>query len=254
MADSGVKTWLKQVVPVRLQPITISRGLLARRVADRRVLAGTFQGMHYVDASVSSAYFPKLFGTYERELAPIIKDLCLQNCPRVVDIGAAEGYYAVGIALVCPSAHVIAYEKDEHARRLLKDLSARNGVSARLDIRGRCSADDLAELLQGAPADLVIVDAEGAEAELLDPQKAPELRRSPVLVELHPWIVPDVERTIRDRFSKTHKIEAIRTTARRLADLPFTPFIRTVFGRWLLPFASEQRPEPMTWLHMVPTR
>ena len=83
MADSGVKTWLKQVVPVRLQPITISRGLLARRVADRRVLAGTFQGMHYVDASVSSAYFPKLFGTYERELAPIIKDLCLQNCPRV---------------------------------------------------------------------------------------------------------------------------------------------------------------------------
>ena len=64
-------------------------------------------------------HIPKLLGVYERELNPYIEQACALNFPLIVDVGAAEGYYAVGMALRNPSARVIAFEMDARAREAL---------------------------------------------------------------------------------------------------------------------------------------
>ena len=93
--------------------------------------------------AVGSAYIPKLLGIYERELHPIVERACTLGFRQIVDIGAAEGYYAVGMALRNPSTRVVAFEADEHGRTLLRRMAGTNGVTGQVEIAGRCEQADL---------------------------------------------------------------------------------------------------------------
>src|SRR5262245_56331762 len=62
---------------------------------DLKVRHGFFKGMQYPrNRSISSALFPKLLGTYERELHPVLERICKEPYEGIVNIGCAEGYYA----------------------------------------------------------------------------------------------------------------------------------------------------------------
>ena len=77
------------------------------------VAGGPFQGLRYIRESVGSAWAPKMLGTYEKELWPVV-DVLIRRRPRwIVDVGAAEGYYAVGLAMRLGAAQVVAFEADE---------------------------------------------------------------------------------------------------------------------------------------------
>ena len=110
MTASLARSWpakaLRRVVPARCRPIGYLDHLARRRTAGL-VHAGPFAGMRYVDRSVGSCFIPKLLGTYERELAPKIERICRRQPGLVVDVGAAEGYYAVGLAMRIPEARII---------------------------------------------------------------------------------------------------------------------------------------------------
>ena len=61
------------------------------------IINGPFKGMKYISESVGSCHMPKILGIYENEIYPILLNF-LSNSDLFVDIGAAEGYYAVGCA------------------------------------------------------------------------------------------------------------------------------------------------------------
>jgi hypothetical protein len=85
-----------------------SEGLteLARRFVDNQgttVLHGPFAGLMYPrDLLLAQADAPiaKLLGTYEQELHPVFEEVIAKQPRTIIDIGAAEGYYAVGLALI----------------------------------------------------------------------------------------------------------------------------------------------------------
>jgi len=72
------------------------------RTTNRTVASGPFRGMRYVARAYHSAYHAKLLGTYEMELHGIVEELCRETPGIIVDVGAAEGYYAVGLAMRLP--------------------------------------------------------------------------------------------------------------------------------------------------------
>src|SRR5437016_2600251 len=75
---------------------------LIRHVVARRgwvVQSGPFAGMLYVNQAVGSAHVPKLLGSYEAELHEIMRSVLTENYATIVDVGCAEGYYAIGLAL-----------------------------------------------------------------------------------------------------------------------------------------------------------
>ena len=181
-APSVVGTMLRRAVPARSRPIGYLEQLTRTRTAGR-VRAGPFAGMRYVGGSVGSCFIPKLLGTYERELATKIEWICRCHPKLVVDIGAAEGYYAIGLALRVPQAQVVAFELDEGGQIALSAMARLNGVADRLTVRGRCGPQDLAAALAGHPAPVVICDVEGDEEALLDLEEVPALRNATVLVE-----------------------------------------------------------------------
>lgn len=227
-----------------------ARRALASRLHDAvagRVLAGPFAGMRYITASACSTLGPKLLGTYEREVASVVEAIIATGCRRIIDIGAAEGWYAVGLLTRLPDARIVAYEAAESGRALLRDMALANAVADRLDVRGHCDVAALATAVEAFRPDLVICDVEGAERELLDPAAIPQLAGIDVLVEIHDFVDPATGATLESRFRNTHVIERIATRPRRAADVPavagFTRLDRLVL-------ASELRPCRMEWFWM----
>ena len=188
---------------------------LNRRVGELAmwtVTGGPFAGMRYVREACGSALAPKLLGAYELEIQPWVHQAIRTRPPLVIDVGAAEGYYAVGLARAMASAHVLAYDIDPVARHLCRAMARMNAVEDRVQVEAACTCEVLRSLdLRGA---LLIVDCEGYETELLDPVKVPGLAAVTILVELHDCYVRGVTDLVLSRFRATHTAEIVHAQIR----------------------------------------
>jgi precorrin-6B methylase 2 len=174
------------------------------------VRGGPFAGLEYPHAQIEQIDAPvaKLLGSYESELHAAVGDALRVPPSTFIDIGAAEGYYAVGFALKSPRTTVHAFEVDAWARKRLAELAALNRVSDRVTISKACTADALGAL---APAHaLVLSDCEGAEVEIFTPEVARSLGNSTVLIELHDQELGfDVLSVLEPRFAPSHTVTEI---------------------------------------------
>ncbi len=98
---------------------------------------GLFRGMAYVTDTTEGALMPRLLGTYESELHPHLSAFVAEGVDCIVDVGCAEGYYAVGLARLAPHATIYAHDTDMAAQVACKALAARNGVADRVVVGGR---------------------------------------------------------------------------------------------------------------------
>jgi len=171
-----------------------------------QVMGGCFAGLSYVGDAVGSALIPKLLGTYERELGPVVDEIVRGSFEEIIDIGAAEGYYAVGLARLLPDARVHAFEMTEHGRALLSEMAIANGVADRVLIKGKCDAPDLRDCLGSSERPVVICDVEGHEGKLLDIGLVPSLVRAFVLVEIHETLCPGVGQLLSSSFADSKAV------------------------------------------------
>jgi hypothetical protein len=149
----------------------------------------------------------KLLGTYECEIHPCLEEVLAQHWDNVVVLGAAEGYYAVGIARRLQNTHITSYDLSEFAQSELRRIAQMNGVASRITVRGGCGVADLAALQPGRT--FLLVDVEGAEMELIQPGKLPALGQATLLVELHPHLAPGSVEALLARLEPTHELRVI---------------------------------------------
>src|SRR4051794_34670971 len=71
------------------------------------IVQGPFAGMQYFTRSDDWVDCAMLLGVYERELHPILAEVMAGRCKRFIDVGHAQGYYAVGVAWKSPAVQVI---------------------------------------------------------------------------------------------------------------------------------------------------
>lgn len=211
------------------------------------VLDGPFAGMTYVSQAVGSAFVPKLLGSYESELHGALAEIIAKDFKTIVDVGCAEGYYAVGLALRMPSARVYAFDTDPAARKLCRDMTQVNVVSHRVTVAGKCDVENLGGLLQDRA--LVVCDCEGYERDLLCPERVPGLRRADVLVELHDCIDSSILQTIFSRFQATHEIALLTSVERDPSCYPALESLKAEDRRLAV---SEFRSAGQQWAYMTP--
>lgn len=211
------------------------------------VLGGPFEGMT-ISRETSwghDDWLSKIAGAYEAELqAPILR--AVERAPSVViNVGCAEGYYTIGLARLLPNAAVYAFDTDPEARAICAKMAEENGIASRLTISGRCTPPDLSRLTALCSRVLVVMDCEGAEIELLDPQKVPSLAHSDIIVETHDFCAPRATETLQGRLWPTHEVFRISQGARNPHEVGA---LSTLFEleRWLM--ISETRAEVATWL------
>lgn len=167
------------------------RGLSARTLElfpDLVVRHGPFSGLRYPWAEAAgSPLFGKILGSYERELSPLFEQVCSVPYPEILNIGSAEGYYAVGLAKRIPGAQVVAYDINPEARRLVRELADANGVGERVTVEGECNPQVLRDRCRGKRG-LILSDCEGYERILFSPEVVRDLSGWDVLIEVHDLI------------------------------------------------------------------
>jgi len=219
---------------------------LARQVSEAtgsRVAAGPFRGMRLDYELFPVHASPKFLGTYEQELHSVIEKAIQLHPKYILNIGCAEGFYAVGLAIRLNDAQVFAADADPKALSATKKNAELNGVSARVHPVGIIRAGQFSRYLK-ANTSLVVMDCEGAEFNLLDPANDPILLRTNILVEIHREF-GDKHEIIR-RFAGTHKIIEIISSIRTASEIRVAP----IKGIDLLKAADERRGYETEWLFL----
>lgn len=173
----------------------------------RTVRSGPFKGMLYDIRATEGAAPARRLGCYEATLAPILEEVITRAYPRILDIGCAEGYYAVGLARRCRNTKVMAHDTNPAARAACATLAKLNRVKSRITIGETVTHTDFQRCQ--TTKTFVLCDIEGAEATLLDPEKAPDLRFADILVEVHDCFTPGLSEVLEARFAATHTVRRI---------------------------------------------
>jgi Ribosomal protein L11 methyltransferase (PrmA) len=185
----------------------------------------------------------KLLGCYEQELHPHLLQMLARSPEVIVNVGCADGYYAVGLARLtaCP---VYAIDIEPTALAACGACANENGVGDRVHVRGDSSSDVLRNIA-GGQRGLILIDCEGAEIDLLTPELLPALAGCDLIIESHDFRIAGAMTLLYRRFHATHDIVIVREGSRdpnlyrQLTSLPS-------LDRWLA--ICEGRPETMSWL------
>lgn len=197
------------------------RGITA--LAERYVTAhgsttsgGPFRGLRYPPDRLAEVDAPvaKLVGAYEQELASIFTEAAVEGL-GLVDVGCADGYYAVGYPLIAPGATSYAYDIAGSARRLCRTLARLNGVEDRVRIGSRVDLEQLPP-----DAGLMLVDIEGAEVELLTADSVRSLGGIRIVIEAHEDERPGAVAHLTEVLAPTHDVRTVRRSPRRPQDFP----------------------------------
>src|SRR5262249_4441337 len=150
----GMKTLLKQVCGAVPMPGWTRRYPTLSRLEKWRISAlssillvetghmvfgGPFSTMKLVRGSALAADPRMIVGSYEEEIHELLNDIIVSAPTNIIDIGAAYGYYAVGLAIKIAKARVVAFEAIEEPHwSELAALAELNGVDGRIVQRGLC--------------------------------------------------------------------------------------------------------------------
>jgi hypothetical protein len=243
---------LRRIDRVREKRTMVALAPLSREYVSRyglEVRHGPFAGMRYTDGleDVVGDLVAKLTGMYERELQPGVAEWLETGYEHLIDVGSAEGYYAVGLARALPGATVHAFDINPAARARCSALADRNGVGGRVLTKGECEPRALADFPERGVA--LLSDCEGAELGLLDPERSPRLRGWPIIVELHDFVEPTITATVLARFEATHEIELIEMEERQSLVPPVELDFASPAEQELL---LSERPPGMRWAHLRP--
>jgi hypothetical protein len=235
----------------KISPMRWASRFVERLCLQETVQQGPFFGMRLSFESSFTSIRPLLLGTYEMELWPHIRNAVL-TCDGAIVVGAAEGYYAVGLARLLAGKKVVAFEMDPKGRRLLQENAKNNHVEERLEIMGKCDADGFRKAIERFSSPYVVIDVEGAEAEILAQTDHSSFDQVTFLIEIHDFVDRSLGNTIHARFQKTHLLTEIWQQPRCSNDLPSSLPSKRILWRWYRTLISENRPELMRWFLLSP--
>jgi len=214
-----------------------------------QVMNGPFQGMKYIATTNGSQLLPKILGSYEEPIHEWVRERVLGgHYETIIDVGCAEGYYAVGFALKSPKSKIIAFDIDTSALANAKQLAMINNLNHRVEFLEKFNAAVISSEFETEKEKkiLIFMDVEGSELDLLDSRKNKLLLNCDILVELHDCIIPDLTEKVIGFFSETHKIEIIVDYPWRDGEYNKDEHLLSIED---LSFCmDERRPKEMRWM------
>lgn len=209
------------------------------------VQGGPFAGMHYLAAGSEGSTAARLLGSYEAALHPIVHKITRRGYAQIIDVGCAEGYYAVGLARLMPQVRVLAHDLNPVAQQKCAELARLNGVESQVQIGGEIGHADFDICTQAKT--LVICDIEGAEGQLMDPALAKGLLAADILVEVHDCFTPGLSAQIAQRFADSHNVQLIH---RAQSDQTLPDWMNTLsdLDRQLVFWEWRIGPTPWLWM------
>ena len=217
---------------------------------------GAFKGLKLTDqhwwshTDIGSIFF----GFYEKEvLNEILKVSSETRKKYFIDIGAADGYYGIGVLIANLFDHSYCFELTQKGQDVIKMNSKLNNVFEKITIKGKLdkllSNTIPLEIISNS---LILMDIEGSEFDLLNDKFLKEIKYSNLIIEIHEHFYFEGKRMLKElkeRLREYFYVKEITTQERNLA--PFEELDDyTDSDRWLL--CSEGRHKKGLWLLLYP--
>lgn len=234
------------------------RFLLSSRIADDAdfvVQHGPFSGTRLAPESWWSAADrgSMVLGFYEKEVLDALVGISA-DARVLVDVGAADGYYAAGALVGGLVERAVCFEMSAEGRDVIRVNAERNGIADRIVVRGLAGTDFLNEIPAADLGDgsecVFLFDIEGGEFDLLTEGNLARIARSRIIIEIHEAFEGGSKaEELTARAAPHFDIEVLRTGARDPGALPELASLNDD-DRWLL--CSESRGYLMRWLVLTP--
>ena len=227
---------------------------LLEAIHGRRVAYGPFEGMLLGEQPwwAPNDKIPQLLGVYEEHVARRLLDLSARNVDHFIDVGAADGYFCVGLAKSRCFERVTAFEISMQGQAAIRSNAIVNGCEARIDVRGVASAESLSAVLCENEAAVILVDIEGGEYALLDSRLLRALAHCHIIIELHPWTQPDGVQSTADLAERARDFFRVTIFGRdRYCPDDFDELAHLPDEERLI-VLGEGRPERMNWMYLEP--
>ena len=196
-------------IEIKQKVMAEKEAILKIKFSNLTVADGPFKGMVYPDfIAYGSAMYPKLLGCYESELNSLLESFLKTDYHSIVDIGCAEGYYAVGVAMRQPNAIVYAYDIDVKAMEACEKMAKLNKAEKNMRFGTFCSPETLIGM-DFEKKSLIFSDCEGYEMELFTADVVKNLKNCDLIIELHDLYTEKISPTIFDAFSASHHIKLV---------------------------------------------
>ena len=216
-----------------------------------KVAYGLFQGLTIPEQSAWSGSMdtgPKILGTYEKQVQLWISE---RNFKSIVflHIGAADGYFALGLITSKIAKLTIAYEISHKDRNAINSLSVQNGISNKIELKGEATTSSIIDELKNSKIDLILIDIEGGEYELVNRELLFAAQNSFLIIEIHRYGTRHSLAEFRALCETFHKVEELNDFEKKIPRDIFTENL-TDNERMLL--LSEGRAYAMTWFALSP--
>ena len=222
------------------------------------VIHGPYKGMFFSENNHWGIgdLGPKIIGLYEFEVQNKLLDLVNNfKIENFVNIGAAEGYHAIGIAKKTKVQNFVLYEIDKKGQEILKDNILNNELKKNIEIENEANLNSIYELNKkfDFSKTLFLVDIEGSELNLFNDEILGLLKNSFLIIENHKFLLSEAKQNkyqeLINKFNDNFSMEIIRNTGRNVSQINE---ISNLSENELMMISSESRPKMMEWFVLTP--
>ena len=194
----------------------------------------------------------KILGVYEKHIVDQLTDFSKKGSKIFVDIGAADGYFPIGLVISDLFKESFAYEISSKGRDIIKKNITNNNCIDRVNVRNQATFDSLNKIISNNKNPTILIDIEGSEFDFFSMKMLNLLKSSNVICELHPWLVKHGEQKQKDLLNNASKFFNINLIKREFYN-PNQFEDLNEFGddERLLAF-SEKRSRNTNWLVLHP--
>ena len=190
----------------------------------------------------------KILGLYEKEIQDLIVSIQKdKNYSTFVDIGGADGFFAIGSLVNNLFEKCEVFEISKKGRISIQKNSKKNNVYDSIKIHDKASKRSLIKI-DNINNSLILCDIEGGEYELFDEKLINEIHPSDIIIEIH----KDKENSLvnfEKRFTKSYSLTKITQEPRSLKNFKELENINDN-NRALI--TSEGRSYVQEWWHLSP--
>ena len=191
----------------------------------------------------------KIYGFYENKIQQKLKDI---NNPILIDIGAADGFFAIGSlkSKICEFCY--AFEETKKSRENLSKTAKINNVQKKLSIIGKVTKDNFFTLL---PSKInfsevtILCDIEGGEFDFFSDEILATIRCSNIIIEIHKNHNKNLEIDLLERVKKYFDVSVIIDNDKNFENVLELHTLNDI-DRYLI--CSEGRSYIGKWWHLSP--
>jgi hypothetical protein len=209
------------------------------------ILNGPFKGMKYIKTSTFGPILPKLIGSYEEPINLWIEEVLNNEYDTIINIGSGEGYYASGFAKYSPNSNVFAFDIDKRGILLLNKIKYLNNLN-NLSTSSEITYNFINDII--FKKSLIFIDVEGYEYFYLNLDNIPNLNKSDIIVEVHNFIIPNLEEILIKRFQNSHHMHVIKDPNTRLSSYYNLNKFSNTQKEFLI---DEKRYKNMSWMFLI---